>query len=129
LRKIEVDGTTDTPAFRLDRGSKPTHLTTQYHAVVDGTNGNTYLQPVKAHFLNSNVVAAGEVAGKPGQKGKTIALDVDIHDSRVQDLLNLAVDSPKPMLTGAITARAKLLDPTRQPADVGQDSLGWKFSH
>jgi hypothetical protein len=111
LRNIVADGTTDVPDFKLDSASKSVHLITQFHALIDGTNGNTYLRPVNAQFLKSRVVAAGEVTGRIGQKGKTISLDVDIHDSRVQDLLNLAVDSPKPMLTGAITARAKLLIP------------------
>jgi hypothetical protein len=109
LNDIVVDGTTDVPDFKLDQGSKPVHLTTQFHALVDGTNGNTYLQPVNAKFLNSRVVASGEVAGKPGQKGKTILLDVDVHDSRMEDLLNLAVASQRPMLTGGVSTHAKLL--------------------
>ena len=52
LHNIVVDGTTDVPDFQLDHGGQPVHLTTQFHAIVDGTNGNTYLQPVNAHFLN-----------------------------------------------------------------------------
>jgi hypothetical protein len=111
LNDIVVDGTTDVPDFKLDGGAKPVHLTTQFHAQVDGTNGDTFLQPVNARFLNSKVVAKGEVASKPGQNGKTILLDVDVHDSRVEDLLNLAVASQRPMLTGAVSTRAKLLIP------------------
>ncbi len=51
LNNIVVDGATDTPDFKLDRGARPVHLTTQFHAIVDGTSGNTYLQPVNASFL------------------------------------------------------------------------------
>ena len=109
LENIIVDGTTDTPDFKLDTGAQPVHLATQFHAVVDGTNGNTYLQPVDAHFLNSSVVAIGEVAGHKGVKGKTINLDIDIHNSRVQDMLALATPPSKPMLTGGLTAKAKLV--------------------
>ena len=75
LENIIVDGTTDTPDFKLDSGASAVHLTTKFHAIVDGTNGNTYLQPVDAHFLNSSVTAKGEVASQPGDKGKTISLD------------------------------------------------------
>ena len=82
LNNIVVDGTTDTPDFKLDSGAKAVHLTTQFHAIVDGTKGDTYLQPVNASFLHSHVIAQGEVAGKKGQKGKTIRLDIDVHDSR-----------------------------------------------
>ena len=42
LHNIVVDGTTDTPDFKLDSGGQSVHLTTQFHAIVDGTNGNTY---------------------------------------------------------------------------------------
>jgi uncharacterized protein involved in outer membrane biogenesis len=107
LRNIAVDGATDTPDFKLDNGSETVHLTTTFHAIVDGTNGNTYLQPVKAHFLNSDVVTTGEVTGTPGQKGKTLLLDVNIQRARVQDVLALAVKS-EPALTGALRTNAKV---------------------
>jgi hypothetical protein len=115
LHNIIVDGTTDVPDFQLDRGGEPVHLTTEFHAIVDGTNGNTYLQPVNAHFLNSDVVTNGEIAGKPGQKGKSILLDVDIQKARVQDLLALAAKSD-PVLTGGLMLKAKLdLPPGNDP--------------
>jgi len=112
LHNIVVDGRTDTPDFELDRSGQAVHLTTQFHAVVDGTNGNTYLQPVNAHFLNSNItVVQGEIAGKAGQKGKTIALDVDAHEARVEDFLTLAAKSDPPMLTGHIKLEAAVVIP------------------
>jgi hypothetical protein len=108
LQNIVVDGTTDTPDFKLDRGGDSVHLTTQFHAIVDGTNGNTYLQPVDAHFLHSDVSTKGEITGTPGKKGKTITLDVDIHQARVQDVLTLAAKSDTPVLTGGLALKAKL---------------------
>jgi AsmA-like C-terminal region len=107
LHNILVDGRTDAPDFKLDHGGEAVHLTTKFHAIVDGTNGNTYLQPVKAHFLDSDIVTSGEVAGKPGEKGKTITLDVDIQHARVQDVLDLASKSD-PALTGSLQLKAKL---------------------
>jgi hypothetical protein len=127
LNDIVVDGKTDVPDFKLDGGAKPVHLTTQFHARVDGTNGDTYLQPVDAKFLNSRVVAKGEVAGKPGRKGKTISLDVDVHDSRVEDLLNLAVASQRPMLTGAVSTRAKLVIPPGTQTVLARIRLSGSF--
>ncbi len=115
LNKIVVDGTTDVPNFQLDSGGQQVHLTTQFHAVVDGTNGNTYLQPVKAHFLNSDIVTSGQVAGEKGKKGKTIALDVDMTKAYVQDMLALAAKGT-PMLTGGMALKARLLlPPGKQP--------------
>lgn len=111
LHNIVVDGTTDTPDFQLDRGAREVHLTTEFHAIVDGTNGNTYLQPVNAHFLNSNVITNGEVAGKPGVKGKFITLDVDVENSRLEDMLELASHSDTPALRGKIVFRGHILLP------------------
>ena len=75
----------------------------RFHAIVDGTNGNTYLQPVEADFLNSNIsVVKGEVAGRPGQKGKTIALDIEAQGARVEDVLARASKSEPAMLTGSL---------------------------
>ncbi len=111
LHKIAVDGTTDTPDFELDSGGEAVHLTTQFHAIVDGTNGNTYLQPVKAHFRSTDIVTNGEVARSPGQKGKSIILDVDIEQGLLQDVLALAAKSEPPALTGGLALKTKLLLP------------------
>ena len=108
LNNIIVDGTTETPDFKLDSGAQAVHLSTKFHAIVDGTNGDTYLQPVYAHFLHSSLVAKGEVAGKPGVKGKAIVLDVDIHEATLQDMLALAAAASQPMITGALVSHCKL---------------------
>jgi hypothetical protein len=127
LENIIVDGTTDTPDFKLDSGAQAVHLTTKYHAIVDGTNGNTYLQPVDAHFLNSSVTAKGMVASQPGDKGKTISLDIDVHDAKVQDMLNLAAASKQPMLTGAVATKAKLLIPPGKQTVLRKIQLAGTF--
>ncbi len=127
LQNIVVDGTTETPDFKLDSGARAVHLSTQFHAIVDGTNGNTYLQPVNAQFLSSKVSATGEVAGKPGQQGKSVSLDVDIQNSRLQDLMDLAVASSQPMLTGSVQARAKLLVPPGKQRVLDKIKLSGNF--
>ncbi len=128
LDEIVVDGTTETPDFKLDRGARAVHLSTQFHAIVDGTNGNTYLQPVNAHFLNSSFVAKGEVAGEPGKPGKTVSLDVDIGKATVEDMFQLAIDSPKPLITGPLSARCKLVIPPGKEAVLSKIQLGGTFS-
>jgi hypothetical protein len=45
LDRIEVEGTTSVPDFSLDSANHPMQLFTRYHAIVDGTNGDTYLEP------------------------------------------------------------------------------------
>jgi uncharacterized protein involved in outer membrane biogenesis len=126
LNNIVVDGKTDVPNFQLDSGGQEVHLTTKFHAIVDGTNGNTYLQPVNAHFLNSNVTTNGEVAGKPGQKGKTITLAVDISKAYVQDVLALAAKGT-PMLTGGIVLKATLVLPPEKQTVLQRMQLNGTF--
>jgi hypothetical protein len=91
----------------LKISGNPVQLKTQFHAIVDGTDGDTYLQPVNAQLGRSSVVARGGVYGKPGVKGKTVALDVTVTDSRIEDMLLLAVKSKQPLMTGSMTFTTK----------------------
>jgi hypothetical protein len=70
---------------------------------------------VTARFLNSTVVARGEVAGRAGQKGKTVSLVATVQEGRVEDMLRLAVKSDKPVMVGEIGFRSKIVIP---PGDV-----------
>jgi len=107
LGSIVVDGTTDTPDFRLSVSGHPVPLKTEFHATVDGTSGNTYLQPVNAHLLNSSFMAKGSVVRmKPS--GHEVALDVLIDHARIEDLLKLGIRTEPPIMTGAVQSKAKL---------------------
>lgn len=107
LGRIEVDGTTDTPDFTVKSGGHPVRLKTQFHAIVDGTDGDTYLEPVNAQFGGSSIIARGGVYGSPGVKGKRVSLDVTVSNSRIEDILQLAVKGNKPLMTGAIAFKTK----------------------
>lgn len=109
LDRIEVDGTTDTPDFRVTESGNSVDLKTEFHALVDGTNGDTFLVPVKAQFLHSTVLARGGIYGKPNVKGKTISLDINLAGARVEDLLRLAMKTTPGPLTGQIDFQAKLI--------------------
>jgi hypothetical protein len=106
LEKIRVDGTTDTPDFRVTIAGHPVKLSTTFHAMVDGTDGDTYLQPVEAHFGQTDLMAQGSVEGKKGTKGKTITLDVSTSRARIDDLLLLAMKE-LPSMTGPIRLKTK----------------------
>lgn len=115
LQRLEVEGDTDTPDFTLKVSGNPVHLTTHFQAIVDGTNGDTLLQPVVARFGTSTVTARGGVIGTRGVKGRTISLNVTVRDARLEDMLRLGVRSKKPPMTGAISFHSKLLIP---PGDI-----------
>ncbi|MFZ3341033.1 MAG: AsmA-like C-terminal region-containing protein [Terriglobales bacterium] len=107
LGSIVVDGKTETPDFRLTISGHPVPLTTEFHAIVDGTSGNTYLEPVKAKVLNSSFTAKGSIVRFKG-RGHEIALDVDIDHARIEDLLKMCVRTEPPIMTGAVQSKAKL---------------------
>jgi len=118
LDTINVDGTTDTPDFSVDVSGHKVDLTTQFHAIVNGTNGNTYLQPVKAHFLHTDVTATGDVVRAQGEPGHDIHLDVTINKGRIEDLLELGVKTDPPVMTGSVQLKTKFyLPPGNQPVN------------
>jgi hypothetical protein len=111
LAELEVDGETDTPDFSLDKVGKPVPLHTEYSATVDGTNGDTVLHPVRATLIRSLIIAEGSVINEPDHVGHRIVLDVGAPNARIQDILSLAINSDKPILTGPAKIKAKLLLP------------------
>lgn len=127
LGRIEAEGVTDTPDFTLTVSGNPVRLKTEYKAVIDGSDGDTYLQPVNAQLLNSSIAARGSVTGKKGVKGKTISLDVDISPARIQDLLRLVMKSDTAFMTGLLSSRAKLFIPPGDVDVVEKLSLSGQF--
>ena len=59
--RIEVEGQTDTPDFQIAVSGHRVPLHTDFHAIVDGTDGDTYLEPVKARVLHSSFTARGKI--------------------------------------------------------------------
>ena len=117
LRDLTVDGETDTPDFQLRPFNNPQPLHTKFHAKVDGTNGDTWLQPVEATLGHSHFTAQGKIVrvadpdkggGPPVSKGHDIALVVNVDRGRIEDFLRLASHSNPSVLTGAVTTKATL---------------------
>jgi hypothetical protein len=110
LNRIDVNGDTDTPDFTLDTANHPVPLKTHFHAIVDGTSGDTYLQPVAAILGSSHFTCSGSVVNVKG-KGHIIDLDIDIPAGQIRDFLNLAVKTQPPIMSGTLQMKAKLYIP------------------
>jgi hypothetical protein len=108
LERIVAQGATKTPDFSLAIGGKPMPLDTVYTAIIDGTNGDTFLKPVRAVLGRTHMTADGGVVHTPGRKGRTVELDVVIDDGRLEDVLFLAVDSTPPDMTGGLKMKTRL---------------------
>ena len=102
LDRIVVDGATDTPDFRIAISGRPVPLHTDFHAIVDGTSGDTYLQPVKAKLMDSWLTANGSVVRTKEPKGHHIELAVVIEKGKIDDLLKLAIRTDPPIMTGTV---------------------------
>jgi hypothetical protein len=108
LDRIVVDGETDTPNFSIAVSGHPVPLHTDFHAIVDGTDGDTYLDPVKARVLQSSFTAKGKIVRVQSPHGHDIELNVVLDHARIQDLLQLGVKTDPPVMTGAVAMTTKL---------------------
>jgi hypothetical protein len=118
LEKLDVTGDTDTPNFGLQFSGKPVDLKTHYVAVVDGTNGNTYLKSVSAHFLNSTIETNGEVVKVRDSKHRKISIDATVHNGRIEDMLHLVISSDQPEMTGMVNLHTNIDIPAEGPDNV-----------
>lgn len=137
LRDLEVEGQTDTPDFRLKSFGTAVPLMTKFHAHVDGTNGDTWLQPVDATLGQSHFTAVGQIVGQkpttlkngrtePG--GHDIALKVNVDRGRMEDFLRLASHSGTPILTGDLVLNTSFRVPPGTDPVVQRMQLDGKFS-
>lgn len=117
LQHIDVVGTTNTPDFALKRGGAPVHLRTNFHSIVNGTDGETLLEPVDASFLHSRFICTGGIVKENGQTGKTVDLNAVARQSRIEDILLLVTGEKQPFITGTVDFRSKIIIPPG-PEDV-----------
>lgn len=119
LGRIEVDGQTDTPNFRIAVSGHPVPLHTDFNAIVDGTDGDTYLQPVRARFLHTAFTASGKVVKTDQQHGRDIELTVSLNRALIEDLLRLGVRTEPPIMTGPVEMKTRLSLPPGH-ADIAE---------
>jgi hypothetical protein len=86
-------------------------LQTQFHAVVNGENGDTFVQQIAATFWKTTVRSEGSVAGKAGQPGKTASIELSAKDGRIQDLLLLFVRAQRAPMSGIVSFHAAVFIP------------------
>jgi hypothetical protein len=127
LGRIEVEGQTDTPDFRIAVSGHRVPLHTNFHAIVDGTDGDTYLDPVKAKVLNSSFTARGKVVRMKSPRGHDVELDVLLGRARIEDLLKLGIKTDPPIMTGAVEMKTKLSLPAGREDIANRLKLAGSF--
>ncbi len=128
LQQLEVQGHTDTPDFSLDNVGRKMPLRTDFFATVDGTNGDTMLHPVRAMLGQSEIVASGSIEEVPRAKAHQITLDVTTPKARIEDILQLAIDSKQPFLRGPVSIKATLYLPPRNERVIDKMGIDGSFA-
>jgi len=107
LDSIHANGQASVPDFRLKMAGNPVPLVTQFEAVIDGTNGNTILQRVRATLGTTEFTTSGGVIKHDSDLRRSISLDVSIPQGDLRDLLRLAVKGT-PFMEGQILLQTKI---------------------
>ena len=107
LDTVHVQGTTYVPNFRLKMSGNPLPLSTTFEALVDGSNGNTVLQPVRATLGHTNFTTTGAVIKNDQYSKRSITLQVKMPNGDMHDLLLLAMKGP-PFMEGMINMQSSI---------------------
>jgi hypothetical protein len=107
LDSVHARGEASVPDFRLKRAGNPVPLQTRFEVLVDGTNGNTTLQPVHAVLGSTRFTTSGAVIKHEGDRRRSIRLDVSMPDGNLRDLLRLAMKGT-PFMEGRLGLQTKI---------------------
>jgi hypothetical protein len=127
LDQLAVEGQTDTPDFSIDPVGRGVPLHTDFSATVNGTDGDTFLHPVRATLGKSLFIANGSVVLIRARQGHLINLDVAAPAARLEDILRLAMKSERLPLTGIIKLRTNLVIPPSKEKAIDKLLLDGDF--
>jgi hypothetical protein len=127
LAHIQAEGTTETANFHVSNSGTAVSLAVGFHAIVNGTNGDTSIEPADAHFLRTSAVVRGAVEGHSGEKGKTATLGIAIANGRIEDVLRLFVHDKTAPMSGVLNANGKVVWPPGPPKFLQKIRLDLDF--
>ena len=107
LNSIRATGQASVPDFRLKKAGNPVPLVAGFEALIDGTNGNTILQPVRATLGTTAFTTSGGVIKHDRDVRRSVSLNATMPRGNLQDLLRLAVKGT-PFMEGQITLQTKI---------------------
>ena len=110
LSSLRARGEARVPDFRLRMANNPGPLYTKFEVQVDGTNGNTSLQPVNATLGSTRFRTSGAVIKHEGDKRRHISLKVDMPNGNLRDVLRLAMKG-QPFMEGQLFLKTSVLLP------------------
>jgi AsmA-like C-terminal region len=107
LSAITVHGEASVPDFRLRRTGAPVPLVARFAATVDGTNGNTMLEPVAATLGSTSFTTSGGIIRHEANQPRAISLDLAMPNGDLRDILRLTMKGP-PFMEGRLALNTKI---------------------
>jgi hypothetical protein len=135
LSALKVRGEAKVPDFRLRISNNALPLRARFTALVDGTNGNTVLQPVEATLGSTRFTTSGGIIRHEADQPRAISLTMSMPDGDLRDVLRLAMKGA-PFMDGRLTLDSKIDIPPltgkvreKLMVDGRFTVLGGKFLH
>jgi hypothetical protein len=125
LGHAEVAGRAAIPDFEVTRSHHSLGLTVEYNTLVDGIRGDVRIESAAAHFLSSMLTARGAITG---EGAKTLALDMDSSQARIEDLLRLFVTADQAPLNGALSLQTHVILPPKHEPFLTRVQLDGAFA-
>ena len=107
LSAINARGEAYVPDFRLKMAGNPVPLKAQFEVLVDGTNGNTVLKPVRATLGSTWLTTSGGIIKHEGERRRSINLNVNMPKGNMRDLLRLTSRQPV-FMDGTVALKTKI---------------------
>jgi hypothetical protein len=115
LGRLACAGTADVPAFRVYGSSHTVHIAGRFRTTVDATTGNASLDEIVTRFNRTTVSASGKVMPAGNKPGKSLVLEMNTQEGRIEDVLLLFTHATKPAMEGDVHLRAKFVIPPGPP--------------
>jgi hypothetical protein len=107
LSAITAHGQASVPDFRLRMTGNPVPLFARFAVLVDGTSGNTILQPVAATLGSTNFTTSGGIIRHEANQPRAISLDVAMPNGNLRDVLRLAMKGT-PFMEGRLKLNTRI---------------------
>jgi hypothetical protein len=107
LSAIKVRGEASVPNFRLRMTGQAVPLTARFTVLVDGTDGNTILEPVTATLGSTHFTTNGGIIRHEAGQPRAISLNVAMPNGDLADVLRLTVKGA-PFMEGNVVLHTKI---------------------
>jgi hypothetical protein len=107
LSSLTVKGEATVPDFQLKQAGNRVPLQTRFALHVDGTNGDTILEPVNGVIGTTKFMTSGGIIKHETGQPRAISLDVEMPSGNIGDLLAVAMKG-RPFMNGQIALKTRI---------------------